>query len=50
MDVGIPESTAIGLFVIPFAIVIAVFIGAFLIGSIPITSTSAKKARATSER
>jgi glycerol-3-phosphate acyltransferase PlsY len=35
MDVGIPESTAIGLLVILIAIVIAAFVGAFLIGSIP---------------
>jgi glycerol-3-phosphate acyltransferase PlsY len=35
MDVGIPESTAVGLLLIVLAVVIAAFIGAFLIGSIP---------------
>jgi glycerol-3-phosphate acyltransferase PlsY len=35
MDVGIPESTAIGMLVIVIAMVIGIFIGAFLIGSIP---------------
>jgi glycerol-3-phosphate acyltransferase PlsY len=35
MDVGIPESTAIGMLVLLIAIVIGIFIAAFLIGSIP---------------
>lgn len=35
MDVGIPESTAIGMLVIVIAMVIGIFIGAYLIGSIP---------------
>jgi glycerol-3-phosphate acyltransferase PlsY len=35
MDVGIPESTAIGLLVIVIAILLATVFGAFLIGSIP---------------
>jgi glycerol-3-phosphate acyltransferase PlsY len=35
MDVGIPESTAIGLLLVVLAIPVALFIGAFLIGSIP---------------
>lgn len=35
MDVGIPESTAIGMLIIVIAIVIGVFIAAFLVGSIP---------------
>lgn len=35
MDVGIPESTAIGMLIIVIAIVIGIFIAAFLIGSIP---------------
>ncbi|MGC9991320.1 MAG: glycerol-3-phosphate 1-O-acyltransferase PlsY [Candidatus Cybelea sp.] len=35
MDVGIPESTAIGMFAIVLAMVIGVFIAAYLIGSIP---------------
>ncbi len=34
-DVGLPESTAIGLLLILIAIPIAAFVGAFLIGSIP---------------
>jgi glycerol-3-phosphate acyltransferase PlsY len=35
MDVGIPESTAIGMLVIIIAMVIGIFIAAYLIGSIP---------------
>jgi glycerol-3-phosphate acyltransferase PlsY len=35
MDVGIPESTAIGMLVLLIAIVIGIFIAAYLIGSIP---------------
>ncbi|MGA2759743.1 MAG: glycerol-3-phosphate 1-O-acyltransferase PlsY [Candidatus Cybelea sp.] len=35
MDVGIPESTAIGMFAIIIAMVIGIFIVAYLIGSIP---------------
>jgi len=35
MDVGIPESTAIGMLVIVVAMVIGIFIAAFLVGSIP---------------
>ncbi len=35
MDVGIPQSTAIGLLLIAIGIPVAAFIGAFLIGSIP---------------
>jgi glycerol-3-phosphate acyltransferase PlsY len=35
MDVGIPESTAIGMLVIVIAMVIGIFIAAFLVGSIP---------------
>jgi glycerol-3-phosphate acyltransferase PlsY len=35
VDVGIPESTAIGMLIIVIAIVIGIFIAAFLIGSIP---------------
>ncbi|HLY01161.1 MAG TPA: glycerol-3-phosphate 1-O-acyltransferase PlsY [Candidatus Cybelea sp.] len=35
MDVGIPESTAIGMLVLLIAIAIGIFIAAFLIGSIP---------------
>jgi len=36
MDVGIPESTAIGLLLIVLAIPVVLFIGAFLIGSVPL--------------
>jgi hypothetical protein len=35
VDVGIPESTAIGMLIIVIAMVIGVFLGAYLIGSIP---------------
>jgi glycerol-3-phosphate acyltransferase PlsY len=35
MDVGIPESTAIGMLIIVIAIVIGIFIAAYLVGSIP---------------
>jgi acyl phosphate:glycerol-3-phosphate acyltransferase len=35
VDVGIPESTAIGMLMIVIAIVIGIFIAAYLIGSIP---------------
>ena len=35
MDVGIPESTAIGMLIIVIAMVIGVFLGAYLVGSIP---------------
>jgi glycerol-3-phosphate acyltransferase PlsY len=35
VDVGIPESTAIGMFAIIIAMVIGIFIVAYLIGSIP---------------
>jgi acyl phosphate:glycerol-3-phosphate acyltransferase len=34
-DIGLPESTAIGLMLILIAIPVAAFVGAFLIGSIP---------------
>jgi glycerol-3-phosphate acyltransferase PlsY len=35
VDVGIPESTAIGMLIIVIAMVIGIFIAAYLIGSIP---------------
>ena len=35
MDVGIPESTAIGMLIIVIAIVIGIFVAAYLVGSIP---------------
>ena len=43
MDDGIPESTAIGMLVIVIAMVIGIFIGAFLISSYWLISSSAKR-------